>query len=1146
MFPLTIEIKGTPNFTSIDSLTFDRNAEGSINVKYAEISNEGYGNGAITNISFSGANYSISEQFPMNMKPRSKVVIPVSFKPTATGILNEKMTVNFSNGFTKVIELVGEARINVEYAIDIPESIDVNVSAGEIVEVPFEITNLVDNADLEYSFLNGTYAKAGIANTRRGEGKNLDSFKDTYGYTWNVSDSTRVFYKWEDITETGTVHKIEVDDQLGIKLNFSFPFYGETHDSIWVSKNGYLTVNKPTEDFTYVDFEKEDGMSGMIAPFWASIIPPDENSGVLVLQEEDRIVVQWNEFKGEDVNYSGGILTFQVEIYENGAINFNYKDIGTWGDHLRYGLESPDETETLVEEGAYILPWTKLKDSTTVAIAPPLNGQVLKSSAKNFKLELSAQNIFRTGIYKDTVVLASNSGSSPILEIPVTLRVNGKGELSGPASLTWDEEIFNDLDGTFLTKEITLKNEGYEMLSISNFSIKDLDDLELYDTSGELVTKNSSGDIINIDIEPWGELKLTVEIAVEEFNNVNGEITINGDFDALTIPVTATLVTSPIFDWDAVNQNFSLNNNEIKNYTFTIENKGETTLKYDLIPAVIPNIEGGQKDSIIVKEIGEIEFERPAIIKQLANDFKEEGDGVFTPFISGAQLAFSSRYVAPAGGFFLTHIETFTYLGKINEHVKVMVYVGGNKPSDGKKIYEENFVITEKADNEWVNFPLKLPVSIQEGETFHVMYVPPVDTKFCGFDVSSDMELLSRSVAGIRNETVYTGYKWYTMIEEGLNHVWKIRPTTAAGESLWLTLDHMSGEIISGESKSVTASVDSKLTGPGEHFGKVLAITNDINRTNDEFEVTVNVNGAPVFDFAPNKYSDTLFVKELNDLVVNYNVSDPENDELTFEFKHLENEPEVEFTQIDNNIAQVKISTDYESSGLYEWEVSVADGVGNISIDTLVVKILDKNRAPVLNEEYAILEFNIADPNQVLVIDPADLFTDPDGDELQLLAGNYTPDIVDLALGSTYIDVHPLQEGTGFLVFGADDGKEDGFVVYGIYVIIINDPSAVTASPDGFPMGVEIDDLLLGDIVVSPNPVTEGVANVFFNLDNGAKVTFGISDMNGRMVYLQSKNYAEKGLIQENINVPTLNPGVYILQLIKDGKTMATKKILIN
>jgi len=52
---------------------------------------------------------------------------------------------------------------------------------------------------------------------------------------------------------------------------------------------------------------------------------------------------------------------------------------------------------------------------------------VLKSNTKNFKLELSAQNIFRAGIYKDTVVLASNSGSLPIFEIPVTLRVNGNG-----------------------------------------------------------------------------------------------------------------------------------------------------------------------------------------------------------------------------------------------------------------------------------------------------------------------------------------------------------------------------------------------------------------------------------------------------------------------------------------------------------------------------------------------------------------------------------------------------------------------------------------------------------------------------------------------------------------------------------------------
>ena len=166
------------------------------------------------------------------------------------------------------------------------------------------------------------------------------------------------------------------------------------------------------------------------------------------------------------------------------------------------------------------------------------------------------------------------------------------------------------------------------------------------------------------------------------------------------------------------------------------------------------------------------------------------------------------------------------------------------------------------------------------------MYVAPRDVKYCGFDLSNDEALLTSSQAGVSYPGAPTGFKWYTNLNERMNFVWKIRPTTAAGESLWLTLDHLSGELISGESKSVTAYVDAKMTGPGEHFGKVVAMTNDINRSSDDFEVAVKVNGAPVFDFTPNKYADKLFVKELDDLVVNYNVSDPENEELTFEFKH--------------------------------------------------------------------------------------------------------------------------------------------------------------------------------------------------------------------------------------------------------------------
>ena len=151
----------------------------------------------------------------------------------------------------------------------------------------------------------------------------------------------------------------------------------------------------------------------------------------------------------------------------------------------------------------------------------------------------------------------------------------------------------------------------------------------------------------------------------------------------------------------------------------------------------------------------------------------------------------------------------------------------------------------------------------------------------------------------------------------------------------------------------------------------------------------------------------------------------------------------------------------------------------------------------------------------------------------------YTPDIVDLALGSTYIDIHPLQEGVGFLVFGADDGKEGGFAIYGVYVVINNDPSAV-------PDGSGFDDNDIDGMSVRPNPVVDGNANVNFMLDKAAVVTIEIYDMSGRPVAVQNVPNTTLGRNNQNLNVSNLNTGVYICKISVNGQFFASKKILIN
>ena len=248
--------------------------------------------------------------------------------------------------------------------------------------------------------------------------------------------------------------------------------------------------------------------------------------------------------------------------------------------------------------------------------------------------------------------------------------------------------------------------------------------------------------------------------------------------------------------------------------------------------------------------------------------------------------------------------------------------------------------------------------------------------------------------------------------------------------------------------------------------------------------------------------------------------------------------------QTDNNLAQLEVRTGYDSQGYYEIPVSVSDQFGNITTDMIRVIVEDVNRTPVFNQEYGVITLNIADPLAVYTIDPMDMFTDPDGDELQLLAGNLTPEVIDLALGVYYADIHPLTTGTGYLLFGADDGKENGFVIAEVYVLIINDPNAAGASTDGFGEIPGLDEK--EQMRIYPNPVSNGIANIVLKVEEDSYIQLGVFDMNGRKFFDEINGLRNKGVYNVEMDVSSLDPGLYFCRYMVNGQLRNVSRLVVR
>jgi hypothetical protein len=1082
--------------------------------------------------------------FPLEVKGLSNIVLPITFTPTDINKYVDEISLSFQDGTVLKATLTAEgikAKEDPIYSHDLTLPISVNLKGGEKMSLPFNINNTANTASLDYVFKNSKFISVSSDEKGKPIGENNKEISTDYGYTWKLSDSLKVFHKWDILDQKEGKLNIPIDEYTSIDLPFEFLFYGVYYNKIWVSTNGYISVIEPNKEPTSNEFVIDDEFNGIIAPLWAKLKPNENGVGINYKLQDNNLIVQWYELTAQESSSNPGTLSFQVEINADGSIKFHYGKIESWGGLLKYGIKSPDGTEYLEEPRSNIMRWANIKDYTSMLISPPYNGTIDAQKKHNFNLTVTAKDIFYSGVYQDTLMLITNSKSQKILEIPVELNVTSSPILSVKDSLSWNDVIFKD--NLNLNKSFQLSNKGYTNIEVSTISSEGLDDLTIYDDSGNKIIRSNSGALLSsIKLNPWESYTIYIDIPVTEKKNKNGKIYFSGNFESKETVVTASIVDSPVFNWDAEDKEYTLTKIEKEIYTFNIENKGETSLNYNIIPATVPYV-APPGPVYISDKIGTYEFEDRVIVDSLSIETKQVGDAVFTPWVTGANLAFSNHFTAPAGGFSLTHIKSYSYFDKIEEIITIMVYKGGDLPQDGEKLYEQQFVIKESVDKQWIYFPLEKPFFIPEGEEFYIIMTHPVSNKYLGFDNSTDNNKLQHTFSGVYSGT--DTYSWWSHVDASEEWIWKIRPLTASGKKGWLTLDTKEGVIPGGRTLAVKATVNPEIAGKGTHLGKIIAKSNDINNSKEEVSITLNVNGAPELKFYPNIYNDSLNIIETETKVFNYLFQDPESENVTISMDTSIEGIEYELTQTGQNTAQISVHTDYDSEGNYGIPVELKDAVGNVTKDTLAIKVLEKNRAPVFNTKYEVITLNLAEANNAITINPFDMFTDPDGDGIQVLAGNYNPELVDMALGSSFININPLQVGTGQLVFGADDGKENGFVLYLVYVNVINDIEAVGTSTFGLSDEINLDTSEL-PAIFTPNPVVDGFAKLYYKLDAITNMSIKIYNSNGQLFHSERDTNVSVGEHVKRISFEKMPPGLYICLLNAEGRASKSFKVIVK
>ena len=160
----------------------------------------------------------------------------------------------------------------------------------------------------------------------------------------DYSATSNTPFAWVDMTGASAL-AITDESYKTLALGFDFPFYGIRTNTVHVVDNGYLMFGAPSVSFSPMAFPATNKPNSVIAPWWEDLDPG--NGGTVRYKltgtaPERCWVAEWANVPR--YSYTNYLRNFQVLLYENGSIKFQY---GQWNGPLSsraIGLENADGT----------------------------------------------------------------------------------------------------------------------------------------------------------------------------------------------------------------------------------------------------------------------------------------------------------------------------------------------------------------------------------------------------------------------------------------------------------------------------------------------------------------------------------------------------------------------------------------------------------------------------------------------------------------------------------------------------------------------------------------------------------------------------------------------------------------------------------
>jgi hypothetical protein len=301
---------------------------------------------------------------------------------------------------------------------------------------------------------------------------------DAFGYSWIDSDDPGgPVFSWTDITGTGTLitgwSPTSDDGYVTISLPWSISYYGNSYSAINVGTNGLLSFTSQPTDYTNTAIPTAAEPNNALYPFWDDLNLT--SSGTVHYRNDSgngRFVIQYTNVPP----YSGtGTNTFQILLYPNGDIIFQYLSMTGTTSSATVGIENADGTVGLqvVYNGTYLhnnlATRFYLPDASWIS-ENPSQGRINPNSSQNISVTFNATGLTSGTTYSGNLFLdlvhPDVTGSSLV---PASLTVQSASQallLLNKSNVNFPPTPLN----TTRQDSITARNGGALLLTISSIS----------------------------------------------------------------------------------------------------------------------------------------------------------------------------------------------------------------------------------------------------------------------------------------------------------------------------------------------------------------------------------------------------------------------------------------------------------------------------------------------------------------------------------------------------------------------------------------------------------------------------------------------------------------------------------------------------